>query len=307
LISPGSVRPTGSPGGAPAAVLDFYRRHGPITDPGDRARLLDGLPSDVASLVAVVKGVTLHEQAGRRLYGLTEVQEVSADDSRFMADLLSTIVKIDGAPLTVPRPPALRISGDCRNPPLLLVTMLRQQGVPARKRTGYARFIPSAVPLGMPHDLTEYWDETRRRWVLVDPGVDDEVAARRAAWFAQRGEGWKGECDVLDVGRNLFVLGPDIWLGFRSGRILPEQLSVYGDHLGRAVQVLLEDLDSLNKTELHGHDLDFERPARESPEFLDDVAELAAGVDERFEEMRRCFDDSLWGRTARERLAAFTA
>lgn len=285
-------------------VLAFYRDHSPITDPGDQAHLLDGLPSDIASLVEVVKGLTLHEQAGRRLYGI-EVREVPPDDCRFMADLLATIMGIDGAPLPVAREPALRISSDCRNAPLLLVTMLRHQGVAARKRTGYSRFIPSAAPLGVPHDLTEYWDTARARWVLVDPGVEDQVAERRRAWYAQRGEEWRGECDVLDVDRKLFVLGPEIWSGLRAGRILPEQISVYGGHVSRAAQVMLEDLDSLNKTEVHGHDLDFEHAGERWPEFLDRAAELSAVVDQRFEEMRRCFDESEWGRTARARLAEF--
>lgn len=286
-------------------MLAFYREHGPISHPREQAHLLEGLPSDLASMVAVIKGLTLHEQAGRRIYGLSEVEEVSADGSRFMADLLATIHAIDGEPLTVPREPAGRISSDCRNPPLLLVTMLRQHGVPARKRTGYARYIPSPVPRGMPHDVTECWDEARQRWVLVDPGLDDLVAARRRDYFAERGEAWRGEFDVLDVDRNLFLMAPEIWLGFRSGRIAPGELSVAGADLDRAAQVLLEDIDSLNKTELHGHDLDIDRAMEETPEFLDRMAELTARVDERFDEMRRQFEDSDWGRTVRERLAAF--
>jgi hypothetical protein len=289
----------------PEHVLDFYRRHGPISDPGEMVRLLKGLPADLGSLAAVVRGLTLHERAGRQMYGLAEVEEISPERSRFMADLLAAIEGIDAAPLTVPREPAARVSGDCRNPPLLLVTLLRHHGVPARKRTGYARYIPSPVPMGMPHDVTECWDEARGRWVLVDPGHDDLIAARRRDWFRERGEGWRGEYDVLDVDRGLFVLASEIWLGFRSGRFQPGQLSVAGQDLDRAAQVLLEDIDSLNKTELHGHDLDVNGAVRESRQFLDRMAELAASVDERFDEMRRAFDESPWGRTARERLAAF--
>ena len=290
-------------GAPPAAVLDFYREHGPITDPRDQAHLLEGLPTDVASLVEVVKGLTLHKKAVS-IYGVTDPREVSPDECRFVADLLALIHAADGAPLTVAREPARRVIGDCRNPPLLLVTMLRRQGVPARKRTGFSRYTPSPVPQGMPHDVTEYWDDARRRWVMVDAGLDDRVAARRRAFYVERGEAWRGECDVLDVTPELFVKAPEIWLGFRSGRIAPGQLSVAGADLNRAAQVLLEDIDSLNKTELHGHDLDIDRTVDESPEFLDRMAELAAGVDERFDEMRREFDDSLWGRTAHERLAA---
>lgn len=306
-MTAGPTHASVSPRRAPPAVLAYYRAHGPISDPGELAHLLDGLPTDVASLMAVVRGLTLHEQAGRRVYGLTDVTEVSQDDSRFMADLLATIQRIDGAPLTVPRDPAIRIIGDCRNPPLLLVTMLRQRGVPARKRTGFARYIPGAAPMGMPHDVTEYWDDARRCWVLVDPGLDEEVLARRRGYFAEKGEAWRGQVDVLDVDRTLFVAGPEIWLGLRSGRIAPGQLSVSGADLSRAAQVLLEDLDSLNKTELHGHDLDIVETVEESPEFLDRMAELSARVDERFQEMRRWFDDSPWGRTAHERLAAFAS
>jgi hypothetical protein len=304
LTAPGEVRAAAGGSEAPAAeVLEFYRTHGPITDPRGRAHLLDGLPADTASLRTIVQGLLLHEIAGKRVYGLEDGEEVSADDSRFMADLLATIVRTHDAPLTVAREPALRILTDCRNPPLLLVTMLRHLGVPARKRTGFARYIPAAMPMGMPHDVTEYWDEARRRWVLVDPGIDSVVIDRQRAYLTKRGEGWRGEYDVLDVDRGLFVFGPDLWLGLRSGSIPMGQLSVSGADQNRAGQVLLEDLDCLNKTELHGHDLEAERTADEEAEMLDGLAAVAARVDERFDEMRSAFDASEWGRVAHARVA----
>ena len=284
------------------AVLAYYGAHSPITDPGECAPLLDGLPSDIASLVAVVKGLTLH-QIPARVYGVPLEDGPPEDRTRFVADLLLAIQEIDAAPLTVPREHAARIVSGCRTPPLLLVAMLRHQGIPARKRTGIARYLGRGA-YGTVHDVTEYWDGRQHRWILVDPGIDDLLAQRWRAYFAANGQPWRSEYDVLDVERDIFVTGPQLWRSCRSGLIDPRELHTREGGLPFAGLALLEDLDSLNKVELMSHDLDFDRTANGPLEFLDTMAELAADIDERFVETRRCFDESPWGRAAAARLAA---
>jgi hypothetical protein len=284
------------------AALAFYRTQSPITDPGGHAHLLDGLPSDIPSLVAVVKGLTLHEVAAR-LYGVPQEDGLPEDRARFVADVLVAIQEIDAAPLTIRREHAGRVVSGCRTPPLLLVAMLRHQGVPARKRTGVARYLGRGA-YGTVHDVTEYWDGRRDRWVLVDPGIDDELAQRWRAYFAGNGQPWRGEYDVLDLGRETFIVGPQLWRSCRTGQIDPRELHRKEGSLPFAGLALLEDLNSLNKVELMSHDLDFDRTANGPLELLDGMAELAAGIDERFVETRRRFDESPWGRAAAERLAA---
>jgi hypothetical protein len=44
-------------------LLDFYRRLGPMTDPGRYASLFDPLPHDVGELARIVQGLAIHEFA----------------------------------------------------------------------------------------------------------------------------------------------------------------------------------------------------------------------------------------------------
>lgn len=291
--------------GVDQTALDYYRTHSPVTDPRRRAHLLDGLPAGVGALVAIVKGVTLHEVPAR-VHGVwQEGGGPGADRTRFVADLLAAIQAIDDAPLAVPRGYAERVVSGCRTPPLLLVAMLRHQGVPARKRTGIARYLGRNAH-GAVHDVAEYWDERRGRWVLVDPGTDDFLTDRWRAYYAGSDQSWRSEYDVLDLSRDMFITGPNLWQRCRCGLIDARELHKREGGLPFAGLALLEDLNALNKVELMTHDLAFDAAANGPLEFLDAMAEAAAGVDERFVEARRCFDDSQWGRAATARLAALS-
>jgi len=52
------------------AVLEYYSRHGSITDPGGLAGMFEGLPAGIPSLCAVVQGILLHTLWAER-YGVT--------------------------------------------------------------------------------------------------------------------------------------------------------------------------------------------------------------------------------------------
>jgi hypothetical protein len=52
------------------AILDFYSRPGAMTSAGKYAGLLERLPNDVAALVRIVQGLTLHEFVASSLYGV---------------------------------------------------------------------------------------------------------------------------------------------------------------------------------------------------------------------------------------------
>ncbi|HEX5190600.1 MAG TPA: transglutaminase-like domain-containing protein [Streptosporangiaceae bacterium] len=121
-------------------TLPYYSQAGPMTSPGRHAALLSDQPRDVAGLSAVLHGLIIHEHLAG-LYGVSLSDEDRASvHVRRTEELLGLITGRDASPLTEPRQPSARLAGNCRHFTVLLVAMLRAQGIPARARL---RPIPS--------------------------------------------------------------------------------------------------------------------------------------------------------------------
>jgi hypothetical protein len=199
-------------------VLGYYGQPGVMTSAGAQAGLLAGLPADAAGLAAVIQGVLIHEHL-TGLYGFTLPDE--RRDSvhlRRAEQLLERIAAADSRPLDVARPAAQRVAGNCRHFTVLLVTMLRAAGTPARARCGFgAYFVPG---LFEDHWVCEFWDAARERWVLADAQLDARQRDRFGVGF-----------DVLDVPRDQFLIAGRAWQRFRAGEADPAAfgLSVIGE------------------------------------------------------------------------------
>jgi hypothetical protein len=119
-------------------TCDYHAQHSPITHPRDYAQLFDPLPHDMPSLVSIVQNLLVHD-AWANHYNLT-VSPVRRKELflRTIPEMLAQILVLDPSPLTVPRPPEKRLVSICRDFAVLLVSILRHQGVPARLRIGFA-------------------------------------------------------------------------------------------------------------------------------------------------------------------------
>jgi hypothetical protein len=241
--------------------------------------------------------------------GLPWEPEAAAERVRFIPDLLHNIVERCSEPLTVVRDPTRRVRSNCRTSAILLVAMLRHQGIPARKRTGFAAYIDFI------HEIAECWDAAGKRWVLVDPDVP---ASTQSAWIAAHGGRVNGDTyGSFDLRESdAFVLGGEAWRRSRSGEADPRGFRGAGKGEGMAGvrQALLQDLDGLNKVELTSHDwwggaLDDKRHEDLTPtdlDGLDEAAALTLDVDARFSEMRRFYAANPHGRTVVTRLRRFS-
>jgi hypothetical protein len=268
---------------AGGGALAFYAQHSLITEPGRFAHELDALPTQVGTLVGVVRWLFIHPVAAAKR-GLS-AQEPPAQRVRFIIDLLQYVFELCPEPLTRPRDANLRVRGNCRTAATLLVAFLRHHGVPACKRTGFARYIDFI------HEIVDYWDAATHRWLLVDPDVGDDP----------------NEADAL-------VLGGDDWQRCRAGRADPADFRGAGksDGLPGVRQALLQDLDGLNGIELTSHDwwggaLDDTPHADLTASdlaTLNDAAELILAVDSRFEELRQFYADLPHGQNVLRHLAS---
>jgi hypothetical protein len=265
--------------------LEYYTRHSPLSDPGEQAGLFAGLPSDLDPLCRVVQGSLVHIFWAER-YGVT-LSETGKETVglRPVSAKLARLAQEDPAPLTAARPLERRQAGNCRDFSLLLASLLRHQGVPARPRCGFGTyFTPDHFE---DHWVCEYWNASQGRWVLVDAQLDE--LQRRVLDI---------DFDPLDVPRNRFIVGGQAWQMCRRGQADPDCFGIMDMHGWWFIWGdLLRDFLSLNKVEIlpwdwwespyWSHRLEDPLPADErelAP--YDELAALTLAGDEAFPALR---------------------
>ncbi|MBI5957805.1 MAG: transglutaminase domain-containing protein [Chloroflexi bacterium] len=264
--------------------LLYYTRPGLMTDPGEHAPLLHGLPADIPALVKVVQGNLLHIFWAER-YGVKLTPERQQEvNLRRISTMLAWIHSVDDRPLTVPRPVEQRLVGNCRDFSLMLCTLLRQVGIPARPRCGFGAYFEAGQYID--HWTCEYWNAAQNRWIQVDAQMDD----------LQR-EVLKLSFDPLDVPYDQFLSGGRAWLACRSGQADADKFGIFDMHglwfirgnVGR-------DLASLNRMELLPWDCwgIMDQPAADTEEGLalyDRISALTLADNDSFDAMRALYED----------------
>lgn len=215
-------------------VLDYYVDQSPITHPGEMVGHLATLPHEVAALQRVARGLVLHYRADDpSAHGIPH-DRLAEIDSRYAEIMLQRLIELDRRPLTEERPPQRRLLGCCRDDTVLVLTMTRHVGVPARARVGFATyFVPD---FNLDHEVAEVWDADEARWRLVDPELgDDHVdptdGARWTRWTypgtASSLPGWHGR---HAAGARQTPRGSSSIQGSRSGIWRQEAEKTAGPH-----------------------------------------------------------------------------
>jgi len=266
---------------------EYYKRSGTMTALGAHAAEFSALPGDLASLCEVIQGVLIHRDIAPFLYHVT-LSEKQRDDGhiRPMAQMLARIHALDARPLTVAREPEHRLPSVCRHFSLMLCSILRYQGIPARPRCGFgAYFTPGKFE---DHWVCEYWNAGDARWVLADAQLD---AVQRNALNI--------DFNPLDVPRDRFIIAGDAWNQCRSGRADANRfgLSFINERgLWFIAGNVVRDLASLNRMEMLPWDvwglmeLGDEALTDEKKALLDRVAALTLAGDDSFAEVRAIYE-----------------
>jgi hypothetical protein len=266
-------------------IFAFYASHSPMTDPGEASALIDPLPNDVAALTRVIQGLGIYDVVARDFYGFEPPENrLSEIHLRPIAERLARVVELDDQPLHIARKPERRALQRCNSFALMLVTMLRAKGVPARSRCGFAAYFNP--PNFEDHWVCEYWDAQDRRWRLADPQIDDVWRARL-----------KIGCDTLDLPRTQFLTASEAWRRCRSGKADAQQFGISFAGLRGLWFVagsLVRDLAALNKMEMAPWDVWGAQPqprAEFDLAFFDELAALTRDPENTFAELRRSYDE----------------
>ena len=241
-----------------------------------------GLPTDPASLAGVVQGLLMHEHIAPA-YGLSlsDAQHAEAH-TRPVEEIVRRIVAHDQRPLTAARAPSERQIGVCRHFTLLHVAMLCRAGVRARARCGFGAYFEKGKFLD--HWVTEYWNDSEKRWVLVDPQLD-----------TRQRELFKVTFDPLDVPRDRFLVAGDAWQLCRSGKADPGAfgiLDMYG--LWFIAGNVIRDVAALNNHEMLPWDVWGAMTPKDAEldlAFIDRLAELSHAPDLHEGELRAAYED----------------
>ena len=201
-----------------AKILDHYRECSLFTNPGAyRQTLAAGLPDDVREIGRLIRTNTIHRMilamgntgsnADMRYGDMTEVpwwRQPEDDNLVTAAAMLAELYRRDPRGLVADRRVRDRIVITCRYVAILMASVLKSKGVPARVRSGNAAYFEMG-PLGkvsVDHWINQYWTEAAGRWVTID--TDGSLEIR--------------DFDPFDMPESAFDFPARAWLDIRAGK-----------------------------------------------------------------------------------------
>src|SRR5262245_31036878 len=125
-----------------------YAAQSRFSDPGRYVDLLRRTPPAIGDLAAIVRNTVTHYRAGQIEFGPARLEEIN---NRWVAKILACDQERLAQPLDVARPEEEHVVGCCRDYTLLTVAALRQHGVPARSRIGFADYFMPEVGFHADH------------------------------------------------------------------------------------------------------------------------------------------------------------
>lgn len=171
----------------------FYATHSPDSNPGSHANLLRAAAPTPAAVSQLAQGLVYHYTADEQFLGWKVPPERMGEiDTRQIEKMLERIIQMDASPLTKSRAYEKRLVGCCRDFSLLACAALREQGIPARLRYGFAGYFEAGY--WVDHVVVEMWNG--ERWQRFDPELPPS-------------EKWG--FNTLDMPENVFTTGGRAW------------------------------------------------------------------------------------------------
>lgn len=178
------------------SILDDYLCFCPNTNPGQYRYMYEALPTSLESLCNLIQSQLVHpwdgsEQPQGRRYDPRANYKIET--------ILAKLHQFNEAGLVQERTVNERVIAGCRESALLLTSILRHQGVPARARAGWCKYVSRDGRKYVDHWITEVWNQEEGRWMLVD-----------------------AKPKKIDFSPEEFQFGGEAWLVFRRGEAAPE-------------------------------------------------------------------------------------
>lgn len=203
-------------------ILAHYRSFSSFTFPGAYLeKIQNDLPSDIQEIGELVRASLIHRStlatgntgtnADLRFGDMKQVpwyRQPEDDVFTTAAAMLAELYRRDMRGLVADRKVEDKLVLTCRYTAILMASILKAKGIPARVRAGHAAYFAfeKEMSISADHWLTQYWDEKEARWLTID--VD-------GSWSVPEG------FNAYDIASGVFDFPALAWLGIRNLTIDP--------------------------------------------------------------------------------------
>ena len=150
-------------------ILDFYKKQGVRTEV--KKGTYDNFPNNVKKISKIIYGLLIHP-ATFEFYNLSFSKERINDKYKdSIQKSIDKIMKIENRLLVEYREPKNRVVNTCRQFAMFICSVLREKGIPARCRCGFAIYLENGW--FEDHWICEYWNVKEKKWIRIDSEIDD--------------------------------------------------------------------------------------------------------------------------------------
>ncbi len=281
-------------------ILRHYLDFSTYTFPGlYQDKLKSDLPDDVREIGLLVRKNFIHRttlaagnvgtNADLKFGDMTKVpwwRQPEDDVLVTAAAMLAELYRRDERGFVNDREPKDKLVLTCRFVAIMVASILKSKGIPARVRSGHAPYFDMGElgNVSTDHQINQYWSKQEDRWITID--VDGSLSL-------------KDKFDPYDMPDGKFDFPADAWLGIRAKKIDPQHFYNAGGVRGAIVVLwsLFYDFHSLMNSEiiyLHGpvysSPKKFENLTVAELDKIDRLARLMQKPDENFDELTKVWE-----------------
>lgn len=276
-------------------LKNHYLSSGTFTYSGLYAPMLSKLPNDIRELGLLVRKNVIHRttlnagnvdnNADLRFGDMTKMpwwRQPDDDTLPTAAAMLAELYRLDGRGIVADRAVENKIIVTCRFVSILMATILKSKGIPARVRSGNAPYFEKGQ--SDDHWINQYWSDEQKRWITID--VDGSLSLAE-------------DFDPYDMPDGKFDFPGRAWLDVRQGKADPERFYNAGGERGLVVVAwsLFYDFHSIMNDEniyLHIPKLvrlhEFPKLTEEQLKGIDGLAELMLNPDANFGKLKQTYE-----------------
>jgi len=283
-------------------VLKHYLDFGTFTYPGLYQDILkNDIPDDIREIGDLVRKSFIHRttlaagnvgtNADLRFGDMTKVPwwRQSEDDVLVTAvAMIAELCRRDKRGFVSDREPKDKLVLTCRFVAILIASILKSKGIPARVRSGNAPYFDMGDlgNVSTDHWINQYWSRSERRWITID--VDGSLSLNE-------------DFDPYDMPDKTFDFPADAWLAIRAGDVDPEHFYNAKPERGAIVVLwsLFYDFHSVMNSEIiyahkpaggYGEQEKFNALTKEELEKIDTLARLMQKPDDNFDELVKIWE-----------------
>lgn len=281
-------------------ILKHYLEFGTYTFPGlYQETLKNHLPDDIREIGLLIRQNFIHRttlatgntntNADLKFGDMTKVpwwRQPEDDILITAAAMLAELYRRDNRGFINNREPKDKLVLSCRFVAIMMASILKSKGIPARVRSGNAPYFDTGElgNVSTDHWINQYWSEQKNRWVTID--VDGSLSLN-------------DKFNPYDIPDGKFNFPAHSWLNIRTGKIDPQHFYNAGGYRGKIVVIwaLFYDFHSLMNSEIiythgtkYGDPKNFNNLTETDLEKIDHLAHLMQEPDENFDELLKIWE-----------------